>query len=229
MWFQVEDLHVILLTLKKCSLWRSISLVSAPYHFLISKISRMFCSPWIASWENLTNVLTLPTTYMYEDLWFVETCDERSLEGPNYCQFKNRLLTQRQHSTLQQTTWCTMLQVLPNQSYTTAYSSLIAVMSLQLTKNHSIILVPMEETLLHKLQSTESRSRYLQIPDCYKLSNGRFDVKHFLPVFYFHVLALNCTDATYSNYQLYSLGYQSRPCDIFMNLLSSSLPFTYFQ
>ena len=51
----------------------------------------------------------------------------------------------------------------------------------------------MEETLLHKLQSTESRSRYLQIPDCYKLSNGRFDVKHFLPVFYFHVLALNCT------------------------------------
>ena len=84
MWFQVEDLHVILLTLKKCSLWRSISLVSAPYHFLISKISRMFCLPWIASWENLTNVLTLPTTYMYEDLWSVETCDERSLEGPNY-------------------------------------------------------------------------------------------------------------------------------------------------
>ena len=110
-----------------------------------------------------------------------------------HCQFKNRLLTQRQHSTLQQTTWCTMLQVLPNQSYTIAYSSLIAVMSLQLTKNHSIILVPMEETLLHKLQSTESRSRYLQIPDCYKLSNGRFDVKHFLQVFYFHVLVLNCT------------------------------------
>ena len=110
-----------------------------------------------------------------------------------HCQFKNRLLTQRQHSTLQQITWCTMLQVLPNQSYTTAYSSLIAVMSLQLTKNHSIILVPMEETLLHKLQSTESRSRYLQIPDCYKLSNGRFDVKHLLQVFYFHVLVLNCT------------------------------------
>ena len=35
----------------------------------------------------------------------------------------------------------------------------------------------MEETLLHKLQSTESRSRYLQIPDCYKHSNGRFDVQ----------------------------------------------------
>ena len=87
----------------------------------------------------------------------------------------------------------------------------------------------MEETLLHKLQSTESRSRYLQIPDCYKLSNGRFDVKHFLPVFYFHVLALNCTDATYRICQLYSLGYQSRPCEIFMNLLSSSLPFTFFQ
>ena len=84
------------------------------------------------------------------------------------------------------------------------------------------------KTLMNPL-STESRSRYLQIPDCYKLSNGRFDVKHFLPVFYFHVLGLNCTDATYSNYQLYSLGYQSRPCDIFMNLLSSSLPFTYFQ
>ena len=84
------------------------------------------------------------------------------------------------------------------------------------------------KTLMNPL-SSESRSRYLQIPDCYKLSNGRFDVKHFLPVVYFHVLALNCTDATYSNYQLYSLGYQSRPCDIFMNLLSSSLPFTYFQ
>ena len=84
------------------------------------------------------------------------------------------------------------------------------------------------KTLMNPL-SSESRSRYLQIPDCYKLSNGRVDVKHFLPVFYFHVLALNCTDATYSNYQLYSLGYQSRPCDIFMNLLSSSLPFTYFQ
>ena len=82
---------------------------------------------------------------------------------------------------------------------------------------------------LNEPLSTESRSRYLQMPDCYKLSNGRFDVKHFLPVFYFHVLALNYTDAMYSNYQLYSLGYQSRPCDIFMNLLSSSLPFTYFQ
>ena len=149
-----------------------------------------------------------------------------------HCQLKNRLLTQWQLNILHYSRlWCTILQVLPNQSYTIAYtySSLIVAMSLQLTKNHSIILVPMEETLLHKLQSTESRSRYLQIPDCYKLSNGRFDVKHFLPVFYFHVLALNCTDATYSNYQLYSLGYQSRPCDIFMNLLSSSLPFTYFQ
>ena len=45
----------------------------------------------------------------------------------------------------------------------------------------------MEEILLHKLQATESSSRCLQIPDCYKLSNGRFDVKHFLPAFYFHV------------------------------------------
>ena len=144
---------------------------------------------------------------------------------------KKKLLTQRQHSTLQQTTSCTILQVLPNQSYTIAYSSLIAAMSLQLTNSHSIILVPMEETLLHKLQSTESRSRYLQIPDCYKLSNGRFDVhvEHFLPVFYFHVLALNCTDTLYSNCQLHSLGYQSKPFDIFMNLLSSSLPFTFFQ
>ena len=47
----------------------------------------------------------------------------------------------------------------------------------------------MEETLLHKLQVTDSSSRYLQIPDCYKLSNGRFDVNIiFLPAFYFHVL-----------------------------------------
>ena len=141
----------------------------------------------------------------------------------------NWLLTQRRHSTLQQTTWCTIFQVLPNQSYTVAYSSLIAVMSLQLTNNHSIILVPMEETLLHKLQSTESRSRYLQIPDCYKLSNGGFDVKHFLPVFYFHALALNCTlmQCTVIASSIYSLGYQSKPCDIFMNLLSSSLPFHF--
>ena len=149
-----------------------------------------------------------------------------------HCQLKNRLLTQWQLNILHYSRlWCAILQVLPNQSYTIAYmySSLIVAMSLQLTKNHSIILVPMEETLLHKLQSTESRSRYLQIPDCYKLSNGRFDVKHFLPVFYFHLLALNCTDATYSNYQLYSLGYQSKPCDIFMNPLSSSLPFIFFQ
>ena len=144
---------------------------------------------------------------------------------------QKQTLTQRQHSTLQQTTWCTILQLLPNQSYTIAYSSLIEAMSLRLTNNHSIITVPVEETLLHKLQSTERRSRYLQIPDGYKLSNGRFDVhvEHFLPVFYFHVLALNCTDATYSNCQLYSLGNQSKPCDIFMNLLSSSLPFTFFQ
>ena len=169
---------------------------------------------------------------MYEDLWSVETCDERSPEGPNY--YTLPIQKQTTHTTATfYTTADYMVHyasgAIPNQSYTIAYSSLIAVMSLQLTKNHSIILVPMEETLLHKLQSTESRSRYLQIPDCYKLSNGRFDVKHFLPVFYFHVLALNCTDATYSDYQLYSLGYQSRPCDIFMNLLSSSLPFTYFQ
>ena len=144
---------------------------------------------------------------------------------------KKKLLTQRQHSTLQQTTSCTILQVLPNQSYTIAYSSLIAAMSLQLTNSHSIILVPMEETLLHKLQSTESRSRYLQIPDCYKLSNGRPDVKHFLPVLYFHVLALNCTlmQHTVIPSSIYSLGYQSKPCVILMNLLSSNLPFTFFQ
>ena len=97
--------------------------------------------------------------------------------------------------------------------------------------NNSRFLVPMEETLLHKLQSTESRSRYLQIPDCYKLSNGGFDVKHFLPVFYFHVLALNCTliQRTVIASSIYSLGHQSKPCDIFMSLLSSRLPFTFFQ
>ena len=84
---------------------------------------------------------------------------------------------------------------------------------------------------LHNSVLQSCRSRYLQIPDCYKLSNGRFDVhvEHFLPVFYFHVLALNCTDTLYSNCQLHSLGYQSKPFDIFMNLLSSSLPFTFFQ
>ena len=82
---------------------------------------------------------------------------------------------------------CTILQVLPNLSYTIAYSSLTEAMSLRLTNNCSIITDPIEETLLHKLQSTKSRSRYLQIPDCYKLSNGRFDVKHFLPAFYFRV------------------------------------------
>ena len=158
----------------------------------------MFCSPWIASRENLTNVLTLLTTYMTivwrpmvcGDLWWMEPRPQL------HCQLKNRLLTQWQLNILHYSRlWCTILQVLPNQSYTIAYmySSLIVAMSLQLTKNHSIILVPMEETLLHKLQSTESRSRYLQIPDCYKLSNGRFDVKHLLQVFYFHVLVLNCT------------------------------------
>ena len=146
------------------------------------------------------------------------------VKAPITLPIQKQTLTQRQHST-----WCTILQLLPNQSYTIAYSSLIEAMTLRLTNNHSIITVPVEETLLHKLQSTERRSRYLQIPDGYKLSNGRLDVKHFLPVFYFHVLALNCTDATYSNCQLYSLGYQSKPCDIFMNLLSSSLPFTFFQ
>ena len=49
------------------------------------------------------SVSTLVTTY--KDLWSVETCDEHS-QGPNkllHCQFNNRLLTQRQHSTLQQT------------------------------------------------------------------------------------------------------------------------------
>ena len=170
---------------------------------------------------------------MYEDVWSVETCDERSLEGPNYTANSktdyshngNILHYSRLHGALY------ILQVLPNQSYTIAYSSLIAAMSLQLTNNHSIILVPMEETLLHKLQCTESRSRYPQISDCYKLSNGRFDVKHFLPVLYFHVLALNCTlmQRTVIASSIYSLGYQSKPCDIFMNLLSSSLPFTFFQ
>ena len=86
------------------------------------------------------------------------------------------------------------------------------------------------KTLMNPL-STESRSRYLQIPDCYKLSNGRFDVKHFLPVFYFHVLALNCTlmQRTVIASSICSLRYQSKPRDIFMNLLSSSLPFTFFQ
>ena len=174
---------------------------------------------------NVVNNLHVWRPMVCGDLWWTEPRPQL------HCQFKNRLLTQWQHSTLQQTTWCTILQVLPNQSYTIAYSSLIAAMSLQLTNNHSIILVPMEETLLHKLQSTESRSRYLQIPDCYKLSNGRFDVKHFLPVFYFHVLALNCTlmQRTVIASSIYSLGYQSKPCDIFMNLLSSSLPFTFFQ
>ena len=39
----------------------------------------MFCSPQIASWENLMSVSTLVTTY--EDLWSVGTCDERS-QGP---------------------------------------------------------------------------------------------------------------------------------------------------
>lgn len=175
---------------------------------------------------NVANNLHVWRRMVCGDLWWTEPGRPQL-----HCQFKNRLLTQRQHSTLQQTTWCTILQVLPNQSYTIAYSSLIAAMSLQLTNNHSIILVPMEETLLHKLQSTESRSRYPQIPDCYKLSNGRFDVKHFLPVFYFHVLALNCTlmQRTVIASSIYSLGYQSKPRDIFMNLLSSSLPFTFFQ
>ena len=186
----------------------------------------MFCLLWIASWENLTNVLTLVTTY--EDLWSVETCDEWS-QGPNCTANSTTDYSHNGDILHYNRLWCTILQVLPNQSYTIVYSSLIEAMSLWLTNNRSIIPVPMEGTLLHKLQSTESRSRYLQIPDCYKLSNGRFDVKHFLPVFYFHVLVLNCTDAMYSNCQLYSLGYQSRPCDIFMNLLSSSLPFTFFQ
>ena len=145
------------------SLLRSISLVWAPYHFLISKISRMFCSPWIASRENLTNVLTLLTTYMTivwrpmvcGDLWWMEPRPQL------HCQLKNRLLTQWQLNILHYSRlWCTILQVLPNQSYTIAniYSSLIVAMSLQLTKNHSIILVPMEETLLHKLQSTSGGS-----------------------------------------------------------------------
>ena len=79
-------------------------------------------------------------------------------KAPIHCQLKNRLLTQWQLNILHYSRlWCTILQLLPNQSYTIAYmySSLIVAMSLQLTKNHSIILVPMEETLLHKLESTQ--------------------------------------------------------------------------
>ena len=164
-------------------------------------------------------------TYKY--VWSVETYDERS-QGPNCTANSTTDYSHNADILHHSRLWCTILQVLPNQGYTIAHSSLIEAMSLQLTNNRSIIPVPMEETLLPKLHSTERRLRYLQIPDCYKLSNGRFDVKHFLPVFYFHLLALNCTDATYSNYQLYSLGYQSKPCDIFMNPLSSSLPFIFF-
>ena len=145
------------------------------------------------------NVLTLVTTY--EDLWSVETCDER-IQGPNCTANSTTDYSHNGDILHYSRLWCAILQVLPNQSYTIAYSSLIEAMSLWLTNNRSIIPVPMEGTLLHQLQSTESSSRYLQIPDCYKLSNGRFDVKHFSPVFYFHVLVLNCTDATYSNCQL---------------------------
>ena len=183
--------------------------------------------------HNLTNVLFIVNCFLGKfdkcfnvgtNLWRSMVCGDLWWTEPTDYSHNGDIL---HYSRL----WCTILQVLPNQSYTIAYSSLIAAMSLQLTNNHSIILVPMEETLLHKLQSTESRSRYLQIPDCYKLSNGGFDVKHFLPVFYFHVLALNCTlmQRTVIASSIYSLGYQSKPCDIFMNLLSSSLPFTFFQ
>ena len=64
------------------------------------------------------------------------------------------------------------------------------------------------------------------IRDCQELSNGKFDVNAFTSI----PLALNCTDVTYSYYcQLYALGYQSKSSDGFMNLLSSSLPFTFFQ
>ena len=94
---------------------------------------------------NVANNLHVWRPMVCRDLWWTEPRPQ------SRCQFENRLLTQWQHSTLQQTTWCTILQLLPNQSYTIAYSSLIAAMSLQLTNNHSIILVPMEETLLHKL------------------------------------------------------------------------------
>ena len=145
----------------------------------------MFCWPWIALWENLTDVLTVLTTYMYEDLWSVETCDERSLEGPNY--YTLPIQKQTTHTTATfYTTADYMVHYASGATKSKLHHSVLQSYSLQLTKKHSIILVPMEETLLHKLQSTESRSRYLQIPDCYKLSNGRFDVKHFLQVFYFH-------------------------------------------
>ena len=137
----------------------------------------MFCSLWIASWENLTNVLTLVTTMKTCGLWgpvvngsIGPDCTANSTT--DYSHNGNILHYSR--------LWCTILQVLPNQSYTIAYmySSLTEAMSLRLTNNRTT--VPMEETLLHKLQATESRSRYLQIPDCYKLCNGRFDVTSIL-------------------------------------------------
>ena len=87
-------------------LWRSISLVSAaPYHFF--------------NLQNLTNVLftvncfmgkcdkcflTLVTTY--EDLQVCMVCGNLWWTKPRpqlHCQFNNRLLTQRRHSTPQQT------------------------------------------------------------------------------------------------------------------------------
>ena len=149
----------------------------------------MFCSPWIASWENLTNVLMLVTTY--EDLWSVGTCGEWSHRPWLHCQFNNRLLTQRQHSTPQQT----MVHYTSGATESKLHNSVHVVqsyrgyMSLWLTNNCSIITVPMEETLLHKLQVTDSSSRYLQIPDCYKLSNGRFDVN----IIFFNSILFPCT------------------------------------
>ena len=73
-------------------LWRSISLVSAaPYHFF--------------NLQNLTNVLFAVNCFMGSiqvcmvcgDLWWTKP-------GPQlHCQFNNRLVTQRRHSTPQQT------------------------------------------------------------------------------------------------------------------------------
>ena len=70
--------------------------------------------------------------------------------------------------------WCII-------QHTTAYATLIEAMSLRLNNQPFDNSSPhgRKETLLHKLQSTESIPRYLQIPVYHKLSNGRFDVKHF--------------------------------------------------
>ena len=52
---------------------------------------------------NVANNLHVWRRMVCGDLWWTE------LGRPQlHCQLKNRLLTQRQHSTLQQTTWCTI-------------------------------------------------------------------------------------------------------------------------